>query len=256
MAPIFTPDGAEVSEVILPDGATASEVVAPDGSTVFSAIPDSGTNQWKHSAGSGTTLSDSIGNINGTINGATWQTGVGAGNAYLDYDGVDDFTDLGSASQTAFKHFTEQGQGTWFMWINPDSVSSGQVAGNSFALTVTGFGVRLDSGQLDVFVGNGSDAISRATGGSISTGSWQPVAFTMDGSTTRAFVGDPISQVASDSVGSTTTNDFGENVEFGRRADDGTAEYDGGIDLSFADSVAKTQSELQSFIDDTADLYV
>jgi len=46
MAPIFTPDGAEVSEVILPDGASASAVIAPDGSAVFSAIPDSDLTQY------------------------------------------------------------------------------------------------------------------------------------------------------------------------------------------------------------------
>jgi len=43
--PIFTPDGSEVSEIVLPDGSTASEVIGPDGNVVFEAggdIPDSG----------------------------------------------------------------------------------------------------------------------------------------------------------------------------------------------------------------------
>ena len=40
MAPIVTPDGTEVEEVILPDGSEASEVIAPDGTVVFDAIPD------------------------------------------------------------------------------------------------------------------------------------------------------------------------------------------------------------------------
>jgi len=35
--PIYTPDGQEVTEIVLPDGSTASEVVAPDGSVVFEA---------------------------------------------------------------------------------------------------------------------------------------------------------------------------------------------------------------------------
>ena len=38
--PIYTPDGQEVTEIVLPDGSTASEVVAPDGSVVFEAGPD------------------------------------------------------------------------------------------------------------------------------------------------------------------------------------------------------------------------
>jgi len=42
--PIYTPDGSEVSEIVLPDGSTASEVIGPDGNVVFEAgsdIPDS-----------------------------------------------------------------------------------------------------------------------------------------------------------------------------------------------------------------------
>src|SRR6056297_1479058 len=38
--PIFTPDGSEVTEIVLPDGSTASQVVGPDGSVVFDAGPD------------------------------------------------------------------------------------------------------------------------------------------------------------------------------------------------------------------------
>jgi hypothetical protein len=41
MAPINTPNGNEVSEIILPNGNTASEVIAPDGTQVFGATPDS-----------------------------------------------------------------------------------------------------------------------------------------------------------------------------------------------------------------------
>jgi len=38
--PIYTPDGSEVSEIVLPDGSTASEVIGPDGNVVFEAGPD------------------------------------------------------------------------------------------------------------------------------------------------------------------------------------------------------------------------
>jgi len=41
MAPINTPNGNEVSEIVLPNGNPASEVIAPDGTQVFGAIPDS-----------------------------------------------------------------------------------------------------------------------------------------------------------------------------------------------------------------------
>jgi len=48
--PIFTPDGSEVSEIVLPDGSTASEVIGPDGNVVFEAgpdIPDSVVDQFE-----------------------------------------------------------------------------------------------------------------------------------------------------------------------------------------------------------------
>jgi len=38
--PIYTPDGSEVSEIVLPDGSAASEVIGPDGNVVFEAGPD------------------------------------------------------------------------------------------------------------------------------------------------------------------------------------------------------------------------
>jgi len=47
--PIYTPDGSEVSEIVLPDGSTASEVIGPDGNVVFEAgpdIPDSAVSQY------------------------------------------------------------------------------------------------------------------------------------------------------------------------------------------------------------------
>jgi len=48
--PIYTPDGSEVSEIVLPDGSTASEVIGPDGNVVFEAgpdIPDSVVENWE-----------------------------------------------------------------------------------------------------------------------------------------------------------------------------------------------------------------
>jgi hypothetical protein len=76
--PIYTPDGSEVSEIVLPDGSTASEVIGPDGNVVFEAgadIPDSAIHQWKYDEGSGTEVSDSIGTLKGTLSTDTlWKS--------------------------------------------------------------------------------------------------------------------------------------------------------------------------------------
>jgi len=90
--PIYTPDGSEVSEIVLPDGSTASEVIGPDGNVVFQAgpnIPDSGDLHAQYSFdqySSGTTsgFPDLSGNgydlVNGSITGVSASiNGVQAG---------------------------------------------------------------------------------------------------------------------------------------------------------------------------------
>jgi hypothetical protein len=100
MAPINTPNGNEVSEIVLPNGNTASEVIAPDGSTVFSAIPDSAIHQWPFSQGSGSTAYDDIGSNDGSITGATWQSDSYAEGGYeLSFDGTDDYVAMSVISE-------------------------------------------------------------------------------------------------------------------------------------------------------------
>jgi hypothetical protein len=63
-------------------------------SLTASAIPDSvasqGVNYWPIDEGSGTTLVDAIGSSDLTIQGGTRTTGVGEGDEYVDLDGTDD----------------------------------------------------------------------------------------------------------------------------------------------------------------------
>jgi hypothetical protein len=60
------------------------------------AIPDSVDHQWSHDEGAGTTLTDNIGAVNGSISGATWTSLADAvGGYYLSYDGTNDVTSLG-----------------------------------------------------------------------------------------------------------------------------------------------------------------
>ena len=113
MAPIFTPDGTEVEEVILPDGSEASEVIAPDGTVVFEdAIPDSEADQklvhrWVLDDVNGM-VEDSIANADGTNNGVTSVSGDWAGGSAGDGDGVGDYIetttwgDFGSNMGTDF----------------------------------------------------------------------------------------------------------------------------------------------------------
>jgi len=83
--PIFTPDGSEVSEIVLPDGSTASEVIGPDGNVVFEAGPDiPDSEDFEHNDLTGNYGGDTgyFSIQTGTVNGGTYAlTGDGNGNA-------------------------------------------------------------------------------------------------------------------------------------------------------------------------------
>lgn len=54
-------------------------------------IPDSVVHQWKFDEGSGATVTDNVGDIDGDISGASWlSNNDGEGGFVLDFDGVDD----------------------------------------------------------------------------------------------------------------------------------------------------------------------
>jgi len=88
--PIYTPDGSEVSEIVLPDGSTASEVIGPNGNVVFEAgpdIPDSALAQYnaqKDSQATGgiTTLPDQRGSLDLSGNTSLVSNGINANQSY------------------------------------------------------------------------------------------------------------------------------------------------------------------------------
>jgi hypothetical protein len=59
-------------------------------------IPDRAIHRWKINEGSGTTLSDSIGSANGTVNGSTWVSNNWTGGYALDGNGTDNYIDVGT----------------------------------------------------------------------------------------------------------------------------------------------------------------
>ena len=225
-------------------------------STIGSVVPDSGgTHQWNTDEAEGTTLTDAIGELDGTINGATWTSGEGAGDVYLSYDGTDDYTDLGADSRTELTHFTEDGEGTVFAWVNPDfssdfrSILSSGASDDDVGILFRA----IDSNEYQfTLITDGTSA--SVSGGNLESG-WIPVAATADGSTARLFVGESMTEVGSDTITDSTTNDFTANVNIGRTTEQDTHYWDGGIDIVWTDNQARTQSFLQSFVDDSKQFY-
>jgi hypothetical protein len=108
--PIFTPDGNEVSEIVLPDGSTASEVIGPDGNVVFEGgpdIPDAVVAQYLFEDDSDPSVAiDDVGSNNADITGATYDADAQSGAFALSHDGTGDYlqsqptVDLVSSGET------------------------------------------------------------------------------------------------------------------------------------------------------------
>jgi len=233
-------------------------------------VPNSGgTHQWNHDEASGTALTDELESLDGTINGATWESGVGTNDGYLRYDGSNDWTDLGSDSRSEFRHFVEDGEGTIFFWTKPDQIST-RVSAISSSLSTSDVGVSVEynwnsDGEIRWMSVNGSKEIwdTQGTNSALIADVWQPIAVTVGESTAHVYQGDPsdkysISEVASDtfSTDELISSDLDYNMAFGRHQQGTNFYFDGGVDLVFADSVAWSQSEIQSFVDDSASFFM
>ena len=83
MAPIRRGDGTPLE---IPG---VSEVRAGDGRVFFDAIPDSVTNHWPMDEGSGSTLTDAVGDDDISLNHSDWDSSVGRGGAVTVWDGID-----------------------------------------------------------------------------------------------------------------------------------------------------------------------
>jgi predicted GH43/DUF377 family glycosyl hydrolase len=120
---------------------------------------------WKLDEGSGTTVSDMIGNNNGTINGATWSTGK-YGNA-LSFDGVDDYVSIpesGIPSGASGEELTVE------FWLNANDLSNTKgVIGidNEWLISLE------NNGQIWIRTWGNNNGGTTST---ISTGTWYHIA--------------------------------------------------------------------------------
>jgi len=180
-------------EVRVGDASSSYNEVAPPGSPLLSDTnllfnPDSGLiGHWKFDEWSETTVTDSSGNGNiGTlVNGPTWTTGKIGG--ALDFDGVDDYVDAGSAASldnvrpitiSAWIYPRSHGEG------NAGRIISKQDAMGRWTLHFNTTGRLLFHKDF-----SGSSELNRATaGGTIAFNKWQHVVVTWDGSSNAANV--------------------------------------------------------------------
>lgn len=243
MAPIRKGDGT----VIAPQG--FQEVRKGDGTVLWSsdAIPDSVVNQWPHDEGSGTTLTDNVGSVDGTINGATWESlGDAVGGFYLDYDGVDDFTNLGNDPV----NFVYSGDFTFTTFVRVDDTTS--ITHDLFEHTDLDDGLELrvvDDNPR--FVAFGTDSVTSSL--SVAQAEWEFVSFRYDRSAEEITFGVSGSY---ETVSSTFPREPAANTTayLGARETNNDNYLDGGMDeTTFSDSYL-TNTELTELRDRRTDV--
>ena len=221
-----------------------------DGSEV-AAIPDSAENHWGFEEGSGTLVSDGVGDFDADFNNLAWgEDGYGGVHGIL--DGTDDFGELGDGSESHWSHWINNGEGFFATWINPDSVSETQ--------TLFGTGASSDGNSVSIRIEAGGD-IRALAGDDISptnifditatdvlvADAWQAVGVSADGSSLKIFVDDI--EEASGSIDDTTTGDLGSTINIGRRNTLTDQYYGGRIDEPWTRSSANEQNYLDWYAD-------
>ena len=275
-ATIELPNNENVDEIVLPNGANASEVYGPDGNLVWKAvdtpdipdIPDSGgVHQWNTDEGSGTTLNDSIGNLDGDIQGATWVSGAGTSDTHLEYDGSGDEVELGDSSELAF--LRENMEGTVGIWVKYDDVDTRNAAFSASGWSSSGVNMFLgyrtgDTADEGYNFQLSSEGDNRFEGGDATTdiGEWVFQALTASGPNDDliGYVATPsnnytITPVVEETTQSTTTDNWDGRVSMGFSDSFATDDFEGGIDYAFVDDEARTESDLQNIVDSTKKFY-
>jgi len=201
---------------------------------------------WALDESSGTTAPDSAGLADGTlINGPVWQPGFGRLQGALEFDGVDDYVDLGTLD-------VEEGTGlTISAWINADdfdqddgriiSKANGTRGSSHYwmlsTINETALRFRLRTGS--------STTTLKSDTGLLQPGVWYHVAATYDGSTMRIYK-DGVEVVSTGKSGAVAI-DPTVSVAIGNQPDGaGERPYDGLIDDVRIYNRALTQIEISA----------
>ena len=208
-------------------------------------IPDSALTQkanhyWPFDEGSGSTVHDNIGEENGDISGPTWESGVGFGNAYLDFDGVDDII--------TYPQLIDGSSVVISTWCIHDG-SSGQYLTHQDV-----------ADGVILWTGTGDDEWNLTAGGE-SMGSvaapvideWVMVTAVVDGDTVELYHNDG-NLIGDDTSG--RSYNFSGSFEIGDRSTDNDRPWESAIDqplVILGDTV--TASEIEDHYNETKDLY-
>jgi hypothetical protein len=132
---------------------------------------------WKFDEGSGTTAYDSAGNNEGTVYGAQWTTGQVDG--ALDFDGVDDYVDMGD--QTKLEGFSEVSIAAWIYWTG--SVYNYFIAGKEGV-----YKIDVHWSHIRFVTGNDWAGTILTSSEPIQQNTWYHIAATYDGAIKHVYI--------------------------------------------------------------------
>jgi hypothetical protein len=142
---------------------------------------------WKFDEGSGTIATDSVGDNNGTIIGATWTTGQVGG--ALSFDGVDDYVDVGDPADGSLDFGTENFSIS--AWVKQSDLGTfGGVFSKTSVTNGLGYGLHIEDENRFYFRTGiaGWDKTAVTSNTSISTDTWYHVVGVREDTTLKIYV--------------------------------------------------------------------
>lgn len=168
---------------------------------------------WDMNEGSGTTAHDKSGNGNdGAISGATFTTDRnGNANQALNFDGVDDYADMGGGTSLKFYNSSAFSMNVWFKTTKTDRADilsrfKASIPYNGYMLSLN----RTTAGKLDLYTGTAYTDI----GSDLNNGNWHNAISIIHGNNTISFYLDGIKVLSDQALTQDTDSDV--NLIIGR----------------------------------------
>ena len=196
---------------------------------------------WKFNENSGTTAFDSVGNNEGTIEGATWADGVnGSG---LSFDGDNDYVEVTHSDNL---EMSDVNNVSVSMWVNQDEGQSGWIA--LLQKSDSSYNLHLDNGKTPVFTIFDDDWESANAGITLDSERWYHLVGTFDGSTIKIYVNGSL-------LGTSSASKINEassfNIGIGRNLEKSGRYFDGKIDEIKIFNKALSLAEIQILYNET-----
>ncbi len=244
---------------------TSTGITVTDSGSVQSGndiLDSGGKHQWNWTEGSGTTVVDNNGSLDLSFTGLTWSTGFGTESTFGVLDGTDDYADLNTSSWT---NLINNSFGTVSMWIQPqnDNGAAQVLAGSQLTSSDNNFDISIvySVPEYRFSVTSTEDATVKGGDPTGDVNDWiNLTAVVGDGGTNYLYIARPgnsysVSQLGSTATQTSTSGDWSTAPSIGREAAYNQRFYHGAMDISFFDTAALTQSDVQSWVDNTKEFY-